>query len=101
MVITHVMIHVIPEFISEFINATLENAKKSNLEPGILRFDFIQQQDSPERFVLIEIYKTPDDVAIHKATAHYQKWRDTVAPMMAEPRVGVKYNAIYPLEIIK
>ncbi len=101
MIITHVMIHVIPELISEFINATLENVQNSNLEPGILRFDFIQQQDSPERFVLIEIYKTPEDVDAHKNTSHYQKWREKVAPMMAEPRVGVKYNAIYPLEISK
>jgi quinol monooxygenase YgiN len=95
------MIHVIPEFISDFVNATIENAKNSILESGILRFDFIQQEDSPERFILIEIYKTREDVAAHKSTAHYQKWRDTVAPMMAESRVGIKYNAIYPLEIIK
>jgi quinol monooxygenase YgiN len=101
MVITHVMIHVIPEFISAFIDATLENVKNSNLEPGILRFEFIQQEDAPERFVLVEIYKSPEDVTAHKSTVHYQKWRDTVAPMMAEPRRGVKYDAIFPEEILK
>lgn len=99
MIISHVMIHVIAEFIPTFISATLENVKNSNLEPGILRFEFIQQEDIPEQFVLIEIYKTIDDVSAHKNTSHYLKWRDTVAPMMAEPRVGVRYKAIFPQEI--
>ena len=94
MQIVHVHIHVSPEHVGAFIAATLANARASIQEPGIARFDLIQQADDPTRFVLIEIYRTTDDPARHKATAHYATWRDTVAPMMAEPRKGVNYRAI-------
>jgi (4S)-4-hydroxy-5-phosphonooxypentane-2,3-dione isomerase len=65
-------------------------------EPGIARFDVIQQQDDPTRFVLVEVYRSPEAAAAHKETAHYARWRDTVAPMMAEPRSSVKYNNAFP-----
>ena len=82
--------------VAEFTHATLENARASIQEPGIARSDVVQQQDDPARFVLIEVYRTPDAAAAHKETAHYAKWRDTVAPMMAEPRRSVKYSALFP-----
>jgi autoinducer 2-degrading protein len=94
MLIVHVHIHVIAERLDDFIAATLANASASIEEAGIARFDLIQQSDDPTRFVLIEIYRTPDDPARHKATAHYATWRDAVAPMMAEPRRGVTYRAL-------
>jgi quinol monooxygenase YgiN len=94
MLIVHVHIHVAPEHLDAFIDATLANARASREEPGIARFDLIQQSDDPTRFVLIEHYRTPDDPARHKATAHYAAWRDAVAPMMAEPRRGVTYRAL-------
>jgi quinol monooxygenase YgiN len=94
MLIVHVHIHVRPESVDAFVDATLANARASREEPGIARFDLIQQADDATRFVLIEIYRTPDDPARHKATAHYATWRDTVAPMMAEPRRGVTYRAL-------
>jgi len=93
--IVHVLIHVKSQFLEDFISATLENAANSIAEPGILRFDFVQQADDPERFTLIEIYRSPEDQAAHRETAHYQKWRDTVAPMMAEPRFGIKQEPVF------
>ena len=94
MLIVHVFIHVKADKLEDFKAATIENAEKSLGEPGIARFDFVQQKDDPSRFVLVEVYRTPDDPAKHKETAHYQKWRDTVANMMAEPRTSVKYEII-------
>lgn len=96
MLIVHVHAHVKPEFVEAFREATLENARNSVQEPGIARFDVIQQLDDPTRFVLVEVYRTPDDPARHKETAHYQKWRDTVEEMMAEPRHSVKYANVFP-----
>ena len=98
MYIVHVFVHVKPEHVEAFKTATLENARNSIQEPGIARFDVIQQQDDPTRFVLVEVYRTPDDPARHKDTAHYQKWRDTVADMMAEPRTSIKYTNVFPDE---
>ncbi len=96
MLIVHVHVHVKPEFVEGFRQATIENARASVQEAGIARFDVIQQQDDPTRFVLIEVYRTPEAAAAHKETAHYAKWRDAVAPMMAGPRQSVKYNAVAP-----
>lgn len=96
MLIVHVFIHVKPDHIQDFIEATIENSKASFLEPGIARFDFIQELADPSRFVLVEVYRTSDDPAKHKLTSHYAKWRDVVAPMMAEPRTSVKYGNVYP-----
>jgi len=96
MLIVHVHVHVKPEFVDAFREATLENARNSAQEPGVAGFDVIQQLDDPTRFVLVEVYRTPEDPARHKETAHYQKWRDTVAEMMAEPRHSVKYTNVFP-----
>lgn len=98
MLITLVHIHVKPEHVEAFIETTLDNARNSAQEPGIARFDFIQQADDPTRFILVEVYRTDDAPAKHKETAHYLRWRDTVTDMMAEPRVGVKYNPLFPDE---
>lgn len=98
MFIVHVFVHVKPDQVEGFRNATLENARNSIQEPGIARFDVIQQQDDPTHFVLVEVYRTPDDPARHKETTHYQKWRDAVADMMAEPRTSVKYTNVFPDE---
>jgi autoinducer 2-degrading protein len=96
MLIVHVHVKVKPEFIDEFIEATLENAQNSVKEPGIARFDVIQQLDDPMQFVLVEVYRTPEDPARHKETGHYVRWRDAVAEMMAEPRSSVKYANLFP-----
>ena len=98
MFIVHVFVHIKPDQVEAFMAATLQNARKSMQEPGIARFDVIQQQDDSTRFVLVEVYRTSDDPARHKETAHYQKWRDTVADMMAEPRTSVKYTNVFPPE---
>ncbi len=99
MQIVFVHVHVKPEHAEAFRRATLDNATASVKEPGIARFDVFQQADDPTRFVLVEVYRTADAPAKHKETAHYQRWRDTVAPMMAEPRSGVKYANVFPDEI--
>ncbi len=98
MVVVHVFVHVKDDCVEGFKAASVENACNSIQEAGIARFDVIQQADDPTRFVLVEVYRTADDPARHKETAHYQKWRDTVAEMMAEPRSAIKYDNIFPDE---
>jgi quinol monooxygenase YgiN len=98
MPIVHVHAHVKPECVEAFREATAENAAHSVLEAGVARFDVIQQADDPTRFVLVEVYRTAEAPAAHKETAHYQKWRDAVAPMMAEPRTSVKYANVFPAD---
>ena len=98
MYIVHVDIHVKSEFLDPFRAATIENARRSGQEAGIARFDFLQRSDDPTRFTLVEVYRTPADADLHKQTAHYQRWRDTVADMMAEARTSVKFSNIYPAD---
>ncbi len=98
MLVVHVFVHVKEGRINEFRETTLENAKNSVLEPGIARFDIVQQQDDPTRFVLVEVYRTAQDPGKHKETTHYAKWRDAVEDMMAEPRSSIKYENIFPDE---
>lgn len=92
--IVHVHVHVKPEGIAAFRDATIENARNSVQEHGVIRFEALQQADDPARFLLIEIYRTPDDQLKHRETAHYLKWRDTVADLMAEPRKAVRYHEL-------
>jgi quinol monooxygenase YgiN len=94
--IVHVHVHVKPEFVEAFKQATIENASNSVKESGVTRFDVIQQADNPTRFVLIEIYTTGEAAGAHKNTPHYKRWSNTVMQMMAEPRQGVKYVKIFP-----
>ena len=96
MLVVHVHVRVKPEFIDAFQRASIDNARQSVQEPGIAQFDVVQQQDDPTRFVLVEVYRTRGIAAAHKATRHYEAWRDAVAPMMAEPRSSVKFNSLYP-----
>ena len=96
MLIVHVHAHVKPEFVEAFKEATRENARQSVQEPGIARFDVLQQLDDPTRFVLVEVYRTAEDPARHKETAHYRAWRDAVADMMAEPRTSVRFANVFP-----
>ena len=98
MLVVHVFVHVKPDQVEAFKAASVENATSSVREPGIARFDVIQDLGDSTRFVLVEVYRTPEDPARHKETAHYQKWRDTVADMMAEPRSAQKYANIFPGE---
>ena len=96
MLVIHVHVHVTPDAGDAFRAATIVNATSSRQEPGVVRFDCLQQEDDPTRFVLVEIYRSPEAAAAHKDTAHYATWRDTVAPMMAEPRRGVKHRDVFP-----
>jgi (4S)-4-hydroxy-5-phosphonooxypentane-2,3-dione isomerase len=96
--VVHVFVRVKPESVAAFRAATLENARQSVQEPGIVRFDVVQQMDDPTRFVLIEVYRTADDPARHKETGHYQTWRDAVADLMAEPRSSIKFTNVFPAD---
>ena len=96
MLIVHVSVRVKSACIDEFVEATLENARLSLLEPGVARFDVLQDKANPERFVLNEIYRTTEAAAQHKATAHYAKWRDTVGEMMAEARSSTQFSTLFP-----
>jgi quinol monooxygenase YgiN len=98
MLIVHVHVHVKPEFIEQFRLTSLQNARSSVEEPGIARFDVIQQADDPARFVLVEVYRDAAAPVRHKETAHYAAWRDAVAEMMAEPRSSVKYSNVFPAD---
>src|SRR5712664_369993 len=96
MLIVHVHAHVKPDAVETFKQASIANAHASMREPGIARFDVLQQQDDATRFILVEAYRTPEAPAAHKETKHYLTWRDTVAPMMAEPRSSTKFNNVFP-----
>jgi (4S)-4-hydroxy-5-phosphonooxypentane-2,3-dione isomerase len=96
MMVVHVNIQVKTEYVQPFIEATLANARESLKEAGIARFDVVQQQDDPSRFVLVEAYRTAHAPAAHKETKHYAAWRDKVAPMMAEPRSSIKFTNLFP-----
>jgi autoinducer 2-degrading protein len=96
MLVVHVHVHVKPDSVEAFLRATKENARASLAEPGIARFDILQSPDDPTRLILVEVYRDAGAPAAHKATAHYQTWRDVVAPMMAEPRSSVKFASCFP-----
>ena len=96
MLIVHIHVKVVPEGVEAFREATLANARASIQEPGIARFDVVQQADDPTRFALVEMDRTPEAAAAHKATPHYATWRDAVAPLMAEPRTRTEYRAVFP-----
>ncbi len=91
MFVALVNVSVKPEFIEDFKRESETNARESRKEPGVIRFDVLQSMDDPTKFILYEAYKDEDSAKAHKDTPHYQKWRDAVAPMMAEPRHTVKY----------
>lgn len=97
-VVTGVDVVVKPEHVEAFIDATLENHRNSVQEPGNLRFDVLRSQEEPERFLLYEVYDSPESAAAHKQTPHYLRWRDVVADMMAQPRHGVPYTALAPTD---
>jgi (4S)-4-hydroxy-5-phosphonooxypentane-2,3-dione isomerase len=96
MLIVHVHARVKPEFLEAFREATAANARASVLEPGIARFDVVQQADDPARFILVEVYRDEQATVAHKETAHYAAWRDKVAGMMAEPRTRAVYANVFP-----
>ncbi len=96
MLVVHVDVHVDPDTVPAFLDATLANAAASRSEPGVLRFDVVQDRADPAHVVLVEVYRDSGAAAAHKQTAHYADWRDTVAAMMAQPRSSVTYDAIDP-----
>jgi autoinducer 2-degrading protein len=99
MIATCVYVHVKPESVKRFIEASVINHVASVREPGNIRFDFLQQSDDPSMFMLYEAYESETSAAAHKNTPHYLKWKETVQEMMAEPRKGVKYDILQPVTV--
>lgn len=95
MYVVAVTVFVKPDATQAFIDATLHNARNSRMEPGNLRFDVLQAEDDPARFLLYEAYRSKADFAAHQQTAHYTAWKSTVADWMAQPRQGVKHTAVF------
>lgn len=95
MYVIAVTIYVKPEFVEQFKAATYDNAHNTRKEPGNLRFDVLQAEDDPAKFMLYEAYKSKDDFPRHQQTEHYARWKDAVTPWMAQPRVGVKHHALF------
>ena len=91
-----VHVHVKPGFGAEFERASERNAAASRREPGVARFDVLRQRDDRDRYLLVEVYRTPDAAVAHKGTPHYAEWRDAVAPFMAEPRSGTAWENVSP-----
>ena len=98
MMVVHVDVRVLPDAVEDFLRATEVNARASLGEPGVVRFDVIQDQDDPSHVVLVEVYRDADASAAHKSTPHYATWRHTVAGMMASPRSSTKYAALFPAD---
>jgi quinol monooxygenase YgiN len=98
MLVVHVHVHVLPESVEAFKAATIDNARNSVQEPGIARFDVIQDNDDATHFVLNEVYRSQEATVAHKDTAHYATWRDAVAPMMAKPRTAIRFTNVFPAE---
>jgi autoinducer 2-degrading protein len=96
--ILHVYLQVKPEHIEAFRQATIENAENSRREPGVARFEVVQQAGDPTRFALLEVYRSKEGHAAHRETAHYNKWAETVTGMLAEPRTRTIYTNIYPAD---
>jgi quinol monooxygenase YgiN len=96
MIILHVYLHVKPELVNEFREANIRNAACSVREPGILRFDVLQQEDDPSRFLLVEIYKNEKAMLAHKETSHYAEWVKTAEPMLSQPRTRTVYKNMFP-----
>ncbi len=94
--IVHIQVRVKPESVEAFRRVTIDNARSSLREPGVVRFDVVQRCDDPTRFVLVEVYRTRDDPPRHRQTAHYAAWRDAAERMMVEPRSKVEYVNVYP-----
>lgn len=98
MIVTCVHVSVKPSNVEDFIKETQENHNYSVKEPGNLRFDLLQDALDHSRFMIYEAYESEEASAAHKKTAHYLKWRDKVAEWMAEPRKGIKYNIVTPID---
>jgi autoinducer 2-degrading protein len=95
MYVVSVTVHVKPEFVDRFVEATLDNARNTRREPGNARFDVSQAEDEPARFLFYEVYHTKEGFAAHQLTAHYLRWKGAVADWMAQPRQGVRHHAIF------
>ena len=95
MYVVAVTVWVKPENVEQFKAAILDNARSTRKESGNDRFDVLQHEEDPSRFLLYEAYRTKDEFVKHQQTPHYLRFRDAVAPWMAQPRQGVRHKSIF------
>ncbi len=98
MYVALVHIHVKPEFVDSFIEATLDNCRNSVKEAGVAEFDLLRAQDDPARFLLYEMYRSPEAQLAHRQSMHYLRWRDAIADWMTEPRGATKADVLFHAE---
>ncbi|MCX7773897.1 MAG: antibiotic biosynthesis monooxygenase [Clostridia bacterium] len=90
----HVHFHIKDLSIEAFKKASMDNAQNSRLEPGVLGFEVLQQQDDPSRFLFVERYKSPEDQLLHRETEHFKRWRSCISEMLSEPYTFTKYEEL-------
>jgi len=74
-----VQVTIRPEMHAEFEAALLHNARESvRRDPGCLRFDVSQDKEQPARWVLYEVYDSPEAHAAHRQSPHFLAY-DAVA----------------------
>jgi (4S)-4-hydroxy-5-phosphonooxypentane-2,3-dione isomerase len=98
LLVVHVSVRVVPDRVADFLAATEVNASASRQEPGVVRFDVLTDRTDPAHIVLVEVYRDEAAAAAHKETDHYRRWRDAVAPMMAEPRTSARFVNTSPAD---
>ena len=98
MLVVHVHVRVKPDDVEAFLAESRRNAAASLQEPGVRRFDVLQDEGDPAHVVLNEVYVDQAAADAHKQTDHYARWRDAVADMMAQPRASTRFTALFPEE---
>jgi len=98
MLVVHVHIHLKREHLEAFLVETSRNAAASVEEPGVHRFDVLQDESDGTHVVLSEVYVDQAAADAHKQTAHYARWQDAVAEMMTEPRTRTRFTSVFPDE---
>ncbi|HEV8393456.1 MAG TPA: Clp protease N-terminal domain-containing protein [Vicinamibacterales bacterium] len=84
-----VQVTIKPEMQPEFEAALLHNASESVLhDPGCLRFDVSQDKEHPEKWVLYEVYDSPDAHAAHRQSPHFLAYDAVAARAVVEKSVA-------------
>lgn len=86
-----------PEAVETYRQATLENARLTVQEPGVLRFDVFQDKEDPTHFSLLEIYKDKAAQASHLQTAHFLVWKDVYLAAQAKRGYGHEFEMLSPV----
>jgi len=85
------------EFIEAYKAATLENARKTILESGVIQFDVLLDLEDPAHFSLFEIYLDDEARSAHLETEHFLTWKDTVLgnEMFVKKGYGNRFDPLF------